>query len=78
MENVTTPCVVLTTWPESPSPYEAARVRVLIGQACHDLADREGAELELAAARAVFTRLGAAPDLEAVGKKFAHLDGRNC
>lgn len=28
MENATTPCVVLTTWPESPSPYEAARALV--------------------------------------------------
>ena len=45
------------------APYDAARVRVLIGQACHALGDDEAAGLEHQAARAVFARLGARPDL---------------
>jgi DNA-binding CsgD family transcriptional regulator len=54
-------------WERLEAPYEAARVRVLIGQACRALGDEEAAELEYQAARSVFERLGARPDL-------AHLD----
>jgi DNA-binding NarL/FixJ family response regulator len=36
----------------------------LLARACASLGDREGAQLELDAARAVFARLGAAPDLK--------------
>ena len=50
-------------WRQVEAPYEAARVRVLVGMACRAFGDDEGAELELDAARAVFERLGAAPDL---------------
>jgi ATP/maltotriose-dependent transcriptional regulator MalT len=50
-------------WERLDAPYEAARVRVLIGHACRTLGDDEAAELELAAARSVFERLGARPDL---------------
>jgi DNA-binding CsgD family transcriptional regulator len=50
-------------WRHVEAPYEAARVRVLIGLACRSLADDEAGELELGAARAVFERLGAAPEL---------------
>jgi DNA-binding CsgD family transcriptional regulator len=50
-------------WERLDAPYEAARVRVLIGQACRALGDDEAAALELGAARAVFARLGAQPDL---------------
>jgi class 3 adenylate cyclase/DNA-binding NarL/FixJ family response regulator len=50
-------------WQEIEAPYETARVRVLIGLACHVLGDEDGAELEMAAARATFEQLGAAPDL---------------
>ncbi len=46
-------------WEEMQAPYEAARVRVLIGAACRDLGDRDAAELELAAARSTFEQLGA-------------------
>lgn len=53
-------------WQRVGAPYIAARVRVLVGRACHSLADREGAELELDAARAVFAQLGATPDLVAL------------
>jgi tetratricopeptide (TPR) repeat protein len=45
------------------APYEAARVRVLIGRACLALGDEEAGGLELGAARAIFERLGAAPEL---------------
>jgi len=50
-------------WQELGAPYEAARVRVLIGRALRQLGDDEGAEMNLDAAGAVFDRLGAAPDL---------------
>jgi class 3 adenylate cyclase/DNA-binding CsgD family transcriptional regulator len=50
-------------WQEIEAPYEVARVRVLIGLACRVLGDEDGAELEIAAARATFEQLGAAPAL---------------
>ena len=50
-------------WQRLGAPYEAARVRVLIGQACRALGDEEAARLEHKAARAEFERLGARPDL---------------
>jgi DNA-binding CsgD family transcriptional regulator len=55
-----------TAWQELEAPYEAARVRVLVGLACRKLGDQESAELELDAARWVFQQLGAAPDLARV------------
>jgi DNA-binding CsgD family transcriptional regulator len=51
------------TWQELDAPYEDARVRVLIGQACRALGDDDTAELELDAARDAFEQLGAAPNL---------------
>ena len=53
-------------WRELDVPYEAARVRVLIGLACRELGDRDTATMELDAARSVFRQLGAAPDLARV------------
>lgn len=50
-------------WHRIEAPYEAARVRVLIGQACLQLGDTEAGTLEFDAARAVFTELGARADL---------------
>lgn len=50
-------------WMSLDAPYDAARVRVLLGMACRDLGDDDGAAMELEAARAAFERLGAAPDL---------------
>jgi DNA-binding CsgD family transcriptional regulator len=50
-------------WQELEAPYEAARTRVLIALACRALGDDDTAALELEAARGVFARLGAAPDL---------------
>jgi DNA-binding CsgD family transcriptional regulator len=50
-------------WHDLEAPYEAARVRVLIGRACRAMQDEDGAKLELAAARHVFEQLGAHPDI---------------
>jgi DNA-binding CsgD family transcriptional regulator len=55
-------------WQELDAPYEVALVRVLVGLACRALGGEESAVLELGAAREVFERLAAAPDL-------ARLDG---
>jgi DNA-binding CsgD family transcriptional regulator len=57
-------------WQRIGAPYLAARLRVLLARACHALGDAEGARLELEAAREVFERLGARPDVanaEAIG-----------
>ena len=49
-------------WRELEAPYEAARVRMLVGVGCRALEDEEAAAMELDAARGVFAQLGAAPD----------------
>lgn len=54
------------TWRELEAPYEAARVRVLIGLGCRALGDDESAALELDAARRVLAELGAEPDVARV------------
>ncbi len=53
-------------WRELEMPYDAARARVQIAVACRLLGDADAADLELAAARATFERLGARPDLARV------------
>jgi DNA-binding CsgD family transcriptional regulator len=58
-------------WQQIDAPYEAARTRVLMGLACRSLGDEEASRLELDEARAVFERLGAAPQiarLDALGE----------
>jgi DNA-binding CsgD family transcriptional regulator len=50
-------------WQEVEAPYEAARVRVLVGLACRRLGDEDTAAMELDAARGAFHELGAAPEL---------------
>jgi DNA-binding NarL/FixJ family response regulator len=50
-------------WMKLDAPFEAARVRVLIGQACRTLGDDDSAALELDAACRAFRELGAEPDL---------------
>jgi DNA-binding CsgD family transcriptional regulator len=55
-----------SAWQDLDAPYEAARVRVLIGLACRALGDEDSAQMELDAARWVFRQLGAAPDLARV------------
>ncbi len=55
-----------TAWRRLDAPYEAARVRVLVGLACRALKDGDGAEMEFDAARSVFLQLGATTDLARV------------
>ena len=50
-------------WQQVEAPYETARARLLIALACRELGDAESADLEFDAARTLFARLGAAPDL---------------
>ncbi|MGH9033840.1 MAG: LuxR C-terminal-related transcriptional regulator, partial [Acidimicrobiia bacterium] len=52
-----------TTLQALEAPYEAARVRVLMGLARRELGDEDTGEIELDAARHVFDQLGALPDL---------------
>ena len=55
-----------SVWQELDAPYEAARVRVLVGSRLPRAGDEDSAVLELDAARAAFEQLGAAPDVERV------------
>lgn len=57
------------TWRELDAPYECARVRVVLARASDLLGDRDGAELDRAAARRAFEELGAAPDLERLDRE---------
>jgi DNA-binding CsgD family transcriptional regulator len=52
----------LEAWRALGAPYEVARTRVLIGEACRALDDTDACTLELEAALADFVRLGALPD----------------
>ena len=53
-------------WQELEVPYEAGRVRVLVGLGCRAAGDEDTAAWELEAARSVFDRLGAASDVARV------------
>jgi DNA-binding NarL/FixJ family response regulator len=53
----------LRLWLELDAAYDAARVRGLIGLACQQLGDGDGASLHFDAARDTFSRCGALPDL---------------
>ena len=55
-------------WRDLEMPYDAARARVQIGRACRALGDHDAADMELDAARGVFERLGAGPDVELVAR----------
>ncbi len=50
-------------WCELDAPYEAARTRVFMAQACGAIDDCDAASLELELACEVFKKLGATPDL---------------
>ena len=56
----------LRVWQELEAPYEAARVRVLVGLGYRAIGDEDTAAWELDAARGVFDRLGAVPDVSRV------------
>jgi DNA-binding CsgD family transcriptional regulator len=53
-------------WQTLEAPYETARMRMLVAQACRALGDDDAFVLELAAARETFEQLGAAPDVAQV------------
>jgi DNA-binding CsgD family transcriptional regulator len=50
-------------WQALDAPYETARTRALVGEACRALGDEDAAALEFDAARAAFRRLGAPLEL---------------
>ncbi len=50
-------------WHDLPAPYECARVGLLIAEAARQLGDRDQAALEIDAARATLTALGAVGEL---------------
>jgi DNA-binding CsgD family transcriptional regulator len=58
-------------WEALEAPYEIARTRVLMALGCRALGDDEAAALELEAARSIFERLGAAPDVVRVDSLLA-------
>jgi ATP/maltotriose-dependent transcriptional regulator MalT len=55
-------------WQELEAPYEAARTRVLLAEACRELGDADSAALELEAARHTFGDLGAVSEGARVGE----------
>jgi DNA-binding CsgD family transcriptional regulator len=61
-------------WQDLGAPYEAARVRVLLGRACRDLGDADSAQLELEAARESFAALAATPDVDRVDALLGRAD----
>ncbi len=62
-------------WQELEAPYEAARVRALIGVACRELGDEDTAAMELDSARRALQQLGAQPEL-ARGEKLIRTAAR--
>jgi DNA-binding NarL/FixJ family response regulator len=54
------------SWQVLDTPYEAARVRLVVAQACRELGDHDTADMELDAAAQVFQQLKAVPALERV------------
>ena len=58
-------------WRELDAPYEEARTRVSLAEACRALGDEDSAGLELETARDAFERLGARPDAARV-EALAH------
>jgi DNA-binding CsgD family transcriptional regulator len=66
-----------TAWLALEAPYEDARARVLVGLACRELGDHDGAALELDTARDTFEELGAQPDLARVDALTGSADARD-
>jgi DNA-binding CsgD family transcriptional regulator len=54
----------VSMWRQMDAPYESARARILVGQACRELGDADSSEIEFEAVGQVFQKLGAAPDAE--------------
>jgi hypothetical protein len=58
-------------WLEGEVPYEAARARELLAESLHQSGKVDASTLELRAARAAFTQLGADLDVERVDRRLA-------
>jgi hypothetical protein len=58
-------------WIEVDAAYATARARFDCGRALHKRGDRQGARLELDAARAGFERIGAGPDARRASELIA-------
>ncbi len=65
----------LDTWRTLEAPYEVARTRALVGEACRALHDTDACALELEAALADFVRLGALPDAARVERLLGRSPG---
>ena len=63
-------------WREVGSPYEVARARAILSRALRAVDDTDGADLELEAALASFTQLGARVDIEAAERELRDLADR--
>jgi DNA-binding NarL/FixJ family response regulator len=55
----------LGAWHELDAPFQAAKVRLLLADACRALGDEDSANVELQAAREIFDALGVLPQIEA-------------
>lgn len=55
-----------TLWQELELPYQAARVRVRLGEACQQVGDHVAAAFEFDGARQFFHRVSAQPDIARV------------
>lgn len=66
----------LQAWQELDAPYEVARSRALVAQACLALGDGDAAAMELGAARDAFAKLGAAPDFARIDALASPADSR--
>ncbi len=64
------------TWAELDAPFDVAKVRVLVGQACLALGDADTAALEFRAASRLFSELGAKPELAHVEALIDGSSGR--
>lgn len=64
-----------TAWNQLEIPYEVARTRALLAEACVALGDEETAGFEAADARQIFSDLGAQPDVAQVDALFGPSDG---
>ncbi|MES1184971.1 MAG: LuxR C-terminal-related transcriptional regulator, partial [Myxococcales bacterium] len=57
------------------APYLSAQARVLLACACQAMGDEDTAQLEIAAARAAFAKLGALTDVQAIDALVARAAG---
>jgi len=63
-------------WQELDAPYECARARVLVAQACLALGDDDAGTMEREAARDAFAGLGAAPDIASIDAQAGRAGSR--